>query len=72
VIGRIRELLKAAPFTPFFVHTNGGRTYKVKTAVHAQVSPRASQVNIWSDDGGGVTLADVHISAVETAPVPEA
>jgi hypothetical protein len=70
MLQRIRDLLKKVPFTPFVVHTNGGRDYRVETAKHAQVSPTGSQVNIWFDHEGGVTLSDVHINAVEIDEAP--
>lgn len=66
---QIRALLKT-PFTPFVIHTSGGREYKVATMDHAQLSPDGEMVNIWFDNGGGVTLWVMHITAVETVKVP--
>ncbi|HEV7404037.1 MAG TPA: hypothetical protein VGO11_13950 [Chthoniobacteraceae bacterium] len=70
MIRKIRELLAKVPFTPFIVHTSGGREYRVETPDHAQVGPKGFQVNIWFDDDGSVTLAALHITAVETDKVP--
>ena len=70
MIQKIRELLEQTPFRPFIVHTSGGRDYRVETIDHAQISPRGTQVNIWFDDDGSVTLASFHITGVETLPVP--
>lgn len=70
MIQKIRDLLNKAPFTPFVIHTSGGREYRVETVDHAQISPKGSQVNIWFDNEGGVTLAALHITAVETVEVP--
>jgi hypothetical protein len=65
MIALIREMLHAQPFVPFFVLTSGGKRYRVATADHAGISPRGSQVNIWFDDEGGITLSGLHIVGVE-------
>jgi hypothetical protein len=70
MLRRIRQLLETVPFTPFVVHTSGGREYRVETPDHAQVSPKGGQVNIWFDDDGGVVLSALHITAVETDKAP--
>lgn len=68
MIAEIRELLARRPFIPFHVLTSVGNRYRIATSDHADVSPRGTQVMIWFDDDGGVTLAGLHIIGVEKEP----
>jgi hypothetical protein len=65
MIGIIQELLRARPFVPFYVLTNGGNRYRVESADHADINPRGTQIVIWFDNESGVTLAGLHIVGVE-------
>jgi hypothetical protein len=65
MIGDIREHLRAAPFEPFTIVTSSGRRYPVPTADHAGLNPRASRVVVWFDDDSSVTVAGLHIAAIE-------
>jgi hypothetical protein len=59
--------LRAGPFEPFAIITSSGHRYEVPTADHAQVSPKGSQVVIWFDNGGSLTLSMLHVVALESA-----
>ena len=65
MVADIRELLQARPFEPFQIVTGAGSRYRVPSAEHAGVNPRGNRVVIWFDNGGGVTVAALHIAAVE-------
>ena len=69
MIARIRALLEARPFVPFYVHTSGGNRYLVATPDHANINPSGHQVGIWFDDEGGIDIAGLHIVAVEKEAV---
>jgi hypothetical protein len=61
----IRQLLAAGPFEPFYIVTSSGKRYRVPSADHANTNPRGSRVVIWFDDDSSVTLAALHIAAIE-------
>jgi hypothetical protein len=69
MIADVRHHLKAGPFEPFVIVTSSGHRYSVDTADHAGVHPHGSRVVIWLDDDSSVTVAGLHIAAIEkTAP----
>jgi hypothetical protein len=63
--GDIRQHLRAAPFEPFTIVTSSGRRYAVPSADHAGLNPRASRVVVWFDDDSSVTVAGLHVVAIE-------
>jgi hypothetical protein len=65
MIGDIRQHLQAAPFEPFTIVTSSGRRYAVPSADHAGVNPRASRIVVWFDDDSSVTVAGLHVVAIE-------
>ena len=65
MIGDIRQLLAVRPFEPFFILTSGGNRYQVPSSEHAAVDPQRSRVVVWMDDGSSVTIAGLHITAIE-------
>jgi hypothetical protein len=65
MIADIRDLLNARPFEPFFIMTTGDSRYRVASPEHAGTDPQRSRVVVWFDDGGSVTVAGLHIAAVE-------
>jgi hypothetical protein len=65
MIGDIRQHLQAAPFEPFTIVTSSGRRYPVPSADHAGLNPRASRVVVWFDDDSSVTVAGLHVVAIE-------
>jgi hypothetical protein len=65
MIGDIRQHLQAAPFEPFTIVTSSGRRYAVPSADHAGLNPRASRVVVWFDDDSSVTVAGLHVVAIE-------
>ncbi len=65
MIGDIRQFLHAGPFEPFFIVTSSGNRYRVASADHASINPQSSRVVIWFDDESSVTLAGLHIAALE-------
>jgi hypothetical protein len=72
VIADIRQLLEAGPFEPFFIVTSSGNRYRVASADHASINPQGSRVVVWLDDESSVTLAGLHITAVEKEAPPRA
>ncbi len=66
MIGDIRQLLAANPFEPFIVVTTGGNSYTVPTSDHAGISPSGGRLVIWFDDDSSVTIAGLHIVALES------
>jgi len=72
MIDEIRRLLAARPFVPFVIVTTGGSRYRVASNEHAAISPRPHRVVIWFDEGGGVTVAALHIASVEHEPAQAA
>ncbi len=65
MIQRIKELLAAAPFVPFKIKTSDGNEYIIVTSDHAAVTPNSGRVFVFGDDDRTVTLAGLHIVAVE-------
>ena len=65
MIDEIRRLLAARPFVPFVIVTTGGSRYRVASNEHAAISPQPFRVVVWFDEGGGVTIAALHIALVE-------
>ena len=65
MIADIRRLLAARPFEAFAILTSGGNRYAVPNGEHAAVDPQRSRVVVWLDDGSSVTIASLHITAVE-------
>ena len=69
MIADVRHHLEAGPFEPFFIVTSSGHRYRIPSADHAGIDPRASRVVIWFDDGGSVTVSGLHIAAIEKETV---
>jgi hypothetical protein len=65
MIGDIRRHLEAAPFEPFTIVTSRGRRYSVPSADHAGLNPRGTRVVVWFDDDASVTIAGLHVAAIE-------
>lgn len=65
MIGDIRQRLIAAPFEPFTIVTTSCRRYSVPSAEHAGVNPQATRVVVWFDDDASVTIAGLHVAALE-------
>ena len=65
MVGDIRQLLQAAPFEPFTIVTTSGRRYPVPSADHANSNPQGTRVVVWFDDGTSVTIAGLHVAAIE-------
>jgi hypothetical protein len=65
MIGDIRQHLEAAPFEPFTIVTSSGRRYSVPSADHAGLNPRGTRVVVWFDDDASVTIAGLHVAAIE-------
>jgi len=63
--GDIRQHLEAAPFEPFTIVTSSGRRYSVPNADHASLNPRGTRVVVWFDDDASVTIAGLHVAAIE-------
>jgi len=61
----VRHHLDARPFEPFSIVTSSGQRYRVATADHASVNPRGSRTVVWFDDDSSVTVAGLHIAAIE-------
>lgn len=70
MIQEVREHLRAAPFEPFSIVTSGGKRYPIPSADHASINPRGNRVLVWFDDGGSVTVAALHITAIEKSSSP--
>jgi hypothetical protein len=65
MIGDIRHHLAAAPFEPFTIVTSSGRRYPVPSADHANSNPQGTRVVVWFDDDASVTIAGLHVAAIE-------
>jgi hypothetical protein len=65
MIGDIGQHLHAAPFEPFTIVTTSGRRYPVPSADHAGLSPTSSRVVVWFGDDASVTIAGLHVAAIE-------
>ena len=65
MIGDIRQHLATTPFEPFTIVTSSGRRYPVPSADHANSNPKGTRVVVWFDDDAGVTIAGLHVAAIE-------
>ena len=65
MIGDIRQHLEAVPFEAFTVVTSSGRRYPIPSADHAGLNPKSSRVVVWFDDDSSVTIAGLHVVALE-------
>ncbi len=65
MIGDIRQHLGATPFEPFTIVTSSGRRYPVPSADHANSNPQGTRVVVWFDDDASVTIAGLHVAAIE-------
>jgi hypothetical protein len=65
MIGDIRQHLAAAPFEPFTIVTSSGKRYAVPSADHASLNPTNTGVVVWLNDDASVTIAGLHIVALE-------
>ena len=65
MIADVRHHLDARPFVPFSIVTSSGVRYRIATADHAGVNPQGTRTVVWFDDEGSVTVAGLHISAIE-------
>ena len=65
MIGDVRQHLLAAPFEPFSIVTSSGHRYTVANPDHAGIHPRGTRVVVWFDDESSVTVAALHIVAIE-------
>jgi hypothetical protein len=70
MISEVKRLLEAQPFESFSVVTTSGKQHEVPSADHAGISPRAGRMVIWFDDDSSVTLAALHIAAIEKSVPP--
>ena len=68
--GDIRQYLEAAPFEPFTIVTSIGRRYSVPSADHASLNPTGSRIVVWFDDDASVTIAGLHVAAIEKGMHP--
>jgi hypothetical protein len=71
MITEVKRLLEAQPFEPFSVVTTSGQQYGVPSPDHAGISPHAGRMVIWFDDDSSVTLAGLHIAAIEKSSPPQ-
>lgn len=65
MVANIRQHLQAAPFEPFTIVTSSGRRYLVPSADHANFNPQGTRVVVWFDDDASVTIAGLHVAAIE-------
>src|SRR5712671_823579 len=65
MIADIRRHLEAAPFEPFTIVTSSGKRYAVASADHASVNPTGTRVVVWFNDDASVTIAGLHVVALE-------
>jgi hypothetical protein len=65
MVGDIRHHLEASPFEAFTIVTSSGRRYPVPSADHAGLNPQGTRVVVWFDDEASVTVAGLHIAAIE-------
>jgi hypothetical protein len=65
MIGDIRAHLAASPFEAFTIVTSSGRRYPVPSADHAGLNPQGTRVVVWFDADASVTVAGLHIAAIE-------
>jgi hypothetical protein len=67
--GDIRARLEASPFEAFTIATSRGRRYPVPSADHAGLNPQGTRVVVWFDEDASVTVAGLHIAAIEKGVV---
>ena len=65
MIGDIRQHLEASPFEAFTIVTTSGHRYPVPSADHAGLNPQGSRVVVWFENDASVTVAGLHIVAIE-------
>ena len=65
MIADIRQHLEAAPFEPFTIVTTSGRRYAVPSADYAGLNPQATRVVVWFGNDASVTIAGLHVAAIE-------
>ena len=65
MVADMRQHLQAAPFEPFTIVPSSGRRYLVPSADHANLNAQGTRVVVWFDDGAGVTIAGLHVAAIE-------
>ena len=65
MVAVIRQHLQAAPFEPFTIVTSSGRRYPVPSADHANFNPQGTRVIVWFEDDSSVTIAGLHVAAIE-------
>ena len=65
MIGDIRQHLEAIPFEPFTIVTSSGRRYLVPSADHANFNPQGTRLVVWFNDDASVTIAGLHVAAIE-------
>jgi len=65
MIGDIRQHLEAAPFEPFTIVSGRGGRYFVPSADHAGLNPKDTRIVAWFDDDASVTIAGLHVAAIE-------
>jgi len=65
MIGDVRQYLEASPFEAFTIVTGSGRRYRIPSADHASLNPQGSRVVVWLDEDASVTVAGLHIAAIE-------
>ena len=65
MVGDIRHRLEAAAFEPFTIVTSSGRRYSVPSADRAGLNPQSTRVVVWFDDDSSVTIAGLHVAAIE-------
>src|SRR6266540_1795665 len=70
MIGDIRQHLEAAPFEPFKIVTSSGKRYPVQSADHAGLNPGGTRVVVWFNDDASVTIAGLHLVAIEKGLPP--
>jgi hypothetical protein len=65
MIADIRQHLEATPFEAFTIVTTSGRRYAVPSADHAGLNPQATRIVVWFDNDASVTIAGLHVAAIE-------
>ena len=61
----IKLHLDAVSFQPFTIVTSGGMKYTVASRDHASIDPSGKRIAIWFDNGSGVMVTALHITAIE-------
>jgi hypothetical protein len=71
MIADVRHHLEARPFVPFAIVTSSGIRYRIPSADHAGINPQGTRTVVWFDDEGSVTVAGLHIVAIEKESSPK-